>query len=190
MNEVLFLCLPAPHPGQNSATGRTELKAQGDLWHWVGCSATCLNGMFPPGLSTHFRGGNPTLGQGTGLTGIGGGKRLPISSRMAPGEMLALKCCLLGASPTGRINKEGFVCVDRYGPARGGHVGGASSLSSWVGWKTGIWEKRNKILMLLQRVNTFQAPPLRADHLCAFSSSQPHPFILSTHVPWAPGEQC
>ena len=88
--------------------------------------------------ASHFRGGNPTLGQGTGLTGIGGGKRLPVSSRMAPGEMLALKCCLLGASPTGRINKEGLVCVDRYEPARGGHVGGASSLSSWVGWKTEI----------------------------------------------------
>lgn len=98
--------------------------------------------------------GTPSWVKEQGSLVLGGGERLHVNSGTTPGEMLALKCCLPGASPAGRINKEGLVPADKYGPVGGLRVGGASPLLSWVGWETG--KARTKSLILLGRVNTSQ----------------------------------
>lgn len=129
--------------------------------------------------------GNPTLrskDRGSLVLGIETASQF----KDGPGEMLALKCCLLRASPTGQ-NKQGGFCVDRYGQPWGARGAPAPFSSGWDGRLES--ERKGIIFSCFSRVNTFQAPPLRADHLCAFLSSQLQPFLLSTHIPWAPGEQ-
>ena len=147
MSGVLSLCLPAPpswpdlsHREDGAYSQRSLVPVGRKLRHLSKWNVSARLRWRDNECLPLPRVGTSAWVKEQGSLVLGAGERLHINS--GTGEMLALKCCLPGASPAGRINKAGLVPADKYGPVGRLHVGGASTLLSWVGWKMGNWESK------------------------------------------------
>lgn len=110
---ALLLCHPAPdlswgEDGVPRQTGRKPVWMERKPRHLSKCNVSAKQRWRDNASSSWGR--FPILVQGKRLIGAAGEVRLPLSSTTAPGvQVLALKCCLSGAYPAGRINKEGLL---------------------------------------------------------------------------------